>query len=284
VAAGPAGAIAGAVLGPVLEPLVKGAWSEISASAQRRQKDVLASAIHAGISIDEMEDRINASERTQLVTGLALSAACRTAWEDKVRTLGRSLASGLLAGDDAKIDSEQMIIAAIADIEGPQLAMLEFLVAHRPPRYAGEPHINSLSLPEDSRSRRGDGSWAVTSREWSSRGIAYARPNLAPLAPSLLGTLQRHGLIVQNDKTGEALKKYASKYEEALGQQYRRDGRSGEFRPKSVPRVSSPERLAPEPTWSPTELGEQVYLRFRDAGTKFEDMWSCGPSDQQEQS
>ena len=56
----------------------------------------------------------------------ALSAATRTAWEDKLRTLGRSLESGLLAEDNAKVDTEQMIIAAITDIEGPQLAMLEF--------------------------------------------------------------------------------------------------------------------------------------------------------------
>ena len=55
------------------------------------------------------------------LTGFALSAATRTVWEDKVRTLGRSLASGLLAEDNAEIDTEQMIIAAITDIEGPQL-------------------------------------------------------------------------------------------------------------------------------------------------------------------
>jgi hypothetical protein len=132
VMAGPVGAIAGAALGPVLEPLVSGTWAEISESARRRQTDVLFSAIHAGVPIEEMEERIKASERTKLITGLALSAAARTAWEDKVRTLGRSLASGLLADDNATIDVEQMIIAAIADIEGPQLAMLEMLVTWVP--------------------------------------------------------------------------------------------------------------------------------------------------------
>ena len=115
-------------------------------------------AIHAGIPVDEMEERINASERTQLLTGYALSAATRTAWEDKVRTLGRSLASGLLADDNAKIDTEQMIIAAIADIEGPQLAMLELLVAWRPGRNVAEPLISGpLDLPEDSHCRTLDG-------------------------------------------------------------------------------------------------------------------------------
>src|SRR5260370_1243360 len=116
-----------------------------------RQVAVLVSAIHAGIPVDELDERINASERTQLLTGFALSAATRTAWDDKVRTLGRSLASGLLADDGAKIDTEQMIIAAIADIEGPQLAMLELLVAWRRGRHVAEPLISwPRDLPKES--------------------------------------------------------------------------------------------------------------------------------------
>ena len=96
--------------------------------------------------------------------------------------------------------------------------------------------------------------------------------------PSLLGTLQRHGLVVQNDKTGEAIEKYAQEFEKKLGDQYRREGRAGAFRPSSVPRVNNPAKLAPEPTWSPTELGEQVFLRFHEAGTKLEDVWTTGPA------
>ena len=272
VIAGPVGAVVGAGLGPILEPLVRGVWAELSEGARRRQVDVLVSAIHAGIPVDEMEERINGSERTQLLTGYALSAASRTAWEDKVRTLGRSLATGLLA-DNAKIDTEQMIIAAIADIEGPQLAMLELLVAWRPGRNVAEPLISGpLDLPGESHSRTSDGSWNVIWREWPRELVARARPNLSPLAPSLLGTLQRHGLVVQNDQTGEAIEKYAQAFEKKLGEQYRREGRAGAFRPSSVPKVVNPAGLAPEPTWSPTELGEQVFLRFRDAGTKLEDV------------
>jgi hypothetical protein len=90
---------------------------------------VLFWAIREGVPVDEMEARIKASRRTELLTGLALDAAWQTAWEDKVRTLGRSLASGLLADDNATIGIEQLIIAAIADIEGPHLAMLDLLVA-----------------------------------------------------------------------------------------------------------------------------------------------------------
>lgn len=283
VLAGPLGIALAAGLGPVLEPLVEGVWAELAEAVKRRHLRTLESTVEAGIPPEELGERINASERTQLLTGSALSGAGRTAWEDKLRTLGRSLASGLLAGDDAKIDVEQMIIAAITDIEGPQLAMLELLVAWRPGRNVAEPQVaGPFDLPKDSHGRPLDGNWDVAWREWSREQIAHARPSLAPLAPSLLGTLQRHGLAVQNDMTGEALEKYGRELEIKQGEQYAREGRGGAFRPSSVARVPNPARLVPEPTWSPTGLGEKVYLRFRDAGTKLEDVWTSGPANQQE--
>jgi hypothetical protein len=276
-----AGLVAGAALGPELEPLVKGLWAELWRGGQQNQVDVLVAAIHAGIPVEEMEERINASERTRLLTGYALSAASRTAWEDKVRTLGRSLAAGLLADDNATIDTEQMIIAAIADIEGPHLAMLELLVAWRPGRHSAEPLISGpLDLPKDSYDSPFDDNWDAAWREWSRELIAHSRPNLAPLAPSLLGTLQRHGLVVQNAKTGEAIEKYAQAYEKQVAD-YERMRVAGTHRYRRTPSVLNPAKLAPDPTWSPTELGEQVFLRFRDAGTDLDDVWSSGPADQQ---
>ena len=259
-----------------------GAWAELSESARRRQTDVFFWAIREGIPVDEMAKRISASEQTQLLTGFALNAATRTAWEDKLRTLGRSLASGLLAKDNATIDTEQMIIAAIADIEGPQLAMLELLVAWRPGRDYGEPLIyGPLDLPRDSHDRPWEDSWYVAGREWPHELIAHVRPNLGPLAPSLLGTLQRHGLVVQNDKTGEAIEKYAKAFEKKIAD-YERLRLNGSHRYSRTPSILDPAKLAPEPTWSPTELGEQVFLRFRDAGTRLNDVWSSGPAEQQQ--
>jgi hypothetical protein len=270
--AGPAGAIVGAALGPLLEPLVSGVWADLSEKARQRQTSAFYWAIREGVPVEEMEERINASEQTQLLTAFALSGAARTAWEDKVRTLGRSLASGLLAEDSAAIDTEQMIIAAITDIEGPQLALLELLVRWEPGRQAGGPPIEGpLDVPAYSHIRSHDGSWQVNGREWNTQRIAFARPNLTPITPSLLGTLQRHGLAVQNENTSEAIERYQEALERAIG---RLRGQSG------VPRIARARDLAPEPTWSPTELGEQVFLRFRDAGTDLDDVWSSGPAGQ----
>lgn len=181
VLAGPLGVAVGAGLGPILEPLVSGVWAELSERARQRQTNVLFWAIQNGVPVEEMEERINASERTQLLTGIALSAASRTAWEDKLRTLGRSLASGLLAEDNATIDTEQMIIASINDIEGPQLAMLELMVRWAPGRLVGPPLIDGpLDVPAYSHSRSLDGRWQVHERKWSGGRLAFAVPTLHP--------------------------------------------------------------------------------------------------------
>lgn len=226
--AGPGGSVAGAWLGPKLKRWVSGVWAELSESARERQADVLFWAIREGVPVDEMEARIKASKQTELLTGLALDAASRTAWEDKVRTLGRSLAEGLLSEDNAKIDTEQMIIAAIADIEAPQLAMLDLLVAWRPGRNVAESLVSGpLDLPKDSHDRPFDDLWDIAWREWSRVQIAQ-------------------------------------------------QGRGGATRLSGAPRVNNPAALAPEPTWSPTELGEQVYLRFRVAETALEEVWTAG--------
>jgi hypothetical protein len=69
IAGGPVGAIAGAALGPLLEPLAANVWAELTAAGQRRIGETLAAAFEAGIPTDDLGDRINASERTQLLTG-----------------------------------------------------------------------------------------------------------------------------------------------------------------------------------------------------------------------
>ena len=51
---------------------------------------------------------------------------------------------------------------------------------------------------------------------------------------------------------------------------------------RGQPKVGWPEGKAPLPRWSPTELGEQVFLRFHAAGADLDDVWSSGPAGQRE--
>jgi hypothetical protein len=196
-----------------------------------------------------MEARINASKRTELLTGIALDAAARTAWEDKVRTLGRSLASGLLAEDDATIDTEQMIIAAITDMEAPHLAMLDLLVRWTPLRSPDGAEVTALDIPAYSLEH---GQWRVGDRTWSHGQISYIRPRLAPIVPTLLGTLQRHGLVVQNDNAAEAVERLAKELARDTAR-FEREGGSQAFHASGPPHVSNAGRLVPALTWSLTE-------------------------------
>jgi len=87
--------------------------------------------------------------------------------------------------------------------------------------------------------------------------------------------------VIQNDKAGEAIEKYAQAFEQKVAD-YEQLRVSGAHRFHRPPGVLNPADLAPEPTWSPTEMGEQVFLQFRDVGTDLDDVWSSGPADQQE--
>ena len=120
--------------------------------------------------------------------------------------------------------------------------------------------LPGVAAPDYSHRRSHDGSWRVHDRKWSGGRIAFARPNLAPVAPSLLGTLQRHGLVVQNDNAAEAIENYTREFEKQLARQIGQQTRAGASRLSGAPHVNNVERLVPPLTWSPTELGEQVFL------------------------
>jgi hypothetical protein len=246
----------GAALGPILEPFAEKVWAEVTADGRRRAAETLASACEASNRpIEQILELIDTSDRTRLLTGVAMSAATRTAWEGKVRTLGRSLASGLLAMDDAQIDTEQLIIAAIADIEGPHLSLLDLLVGYEPKHTMG---VGVTAIPALHPDRR----------IWTTDEVSAVRRPLRPVVPSLLGTLQRHGLAVQNDNTAQALENYSQEF----------DRRQGRRIPQAMPRISG-KSVAPPSSWSPTELGDQVLTRFRDAGAEVPDGWVSSPAD-----
>lgn len=267
---GPAGSMIGAALGPLLVPFAEKVWSEVAADGRMRSAEALASACEGlDREPEELATLIDASDETRLLAGIAMSAASRTAWPAKVRTLGRSLAAGLLVADNAQIDLEQLILAAVADIEAPHLSLLELLVC-REPKYTptgvvAEP-CRLASYPVDPADPPGTRTWFVGRRFWMPWEIATIRPWLLPVLTSLSGTLHRHGLMARNTaQFYDAIQKMFDKEDRTLawrkGQQ-----RADKQKPAAY-------RLLPAESWSPTELGEQVLDRFREAGAEVPDGW-----------
>jgi hypothetical protein len=115
----------------------------------------------------------------------------------KVRVLGRALASGLLAEDEATVDTEMLILVAMADIEAPDLSLLELLACRVPPLVVGEAEVAHPRL-----NRHGI---FLPRHRWTQVEVGLYRYRLKPVLPSLLGILQRHGLIMQDDNMTKAM-------------------------------------------------------------------------------
>jgi hypothetical protein len=280
---GPAGVVAGAAAGVLLEPFAAKVWDEVSSDARRRGGEALSYTQTAtSLNDEEFERLVTDSERTRLLTGVMLSAASRTVWDGKLRTLGRSLASGLLATDEAIIDCEQMIMAAIADLEAPHLSLLDLLVSYTPIRRVGQQEPEKIEIPTysyyfSSHLPPEEQRWAARDREWTVEQIGFARPRLVTVLSSLLGTLQGHGLALLDINTDKSIEKFSAELERetnrVIGPPSRGTNAKGLIRAPRISRVPTE-----EPTWSPTELGEQVWVRFRDAGVAVPDAWLSTPN------
>jgi hypothetical protein len=246
------GAALAAMSSPALEPLAGKVWGEIGPDARRRQTTTLAAACDAmgGADAAALEERIMASEQSRLQAGIALDAASRTAWPPKVIALGRALAVGLTADD--KIDSYALILAALADIEVPHAFLLELLTGHWP-RMIGQQLTAELYVPALG------ASWSVGQRIWHPADIGSARPRLSPALPSLLGTLQRHGLVTRGDSADDPF----SRTGREMNQRFVSDLAARHQNAGAIP------GYAPSRAWVPTELGQEVMDLLLEAGAEF---------------
>ena len=245
---GPAGAVVGAALGPLLVPVAEEIFREVGMDGRRRSGEALAAACEAsGLSAEDTITRALSNDKSRLLSATAIVAATHTAWEDKVRTLGRSLASGLLAADDAEVDTEQLIMAAIADMEAPHLALLDLLVAWRPPQLKEETNPIRLDIHEDPHSQPFGRGWSVGRRKWYVPVVQDCRPRLTPIFHSLVGTLERHGLAIYESQVDNSHSLRLESYNPDLQRPY----------------------------VEPTELGERVWLRFYRAGANVPNVWTA---------
>jgi len=239
---GPGGAVT-AGLGSVYFPyLARKVWEEFRPDQQRRAAEMFDTAAKAsGWNLDELDGRIRATERTRLLSATAMDAAARTTWPPKVRALGRALADGLIQRDDAQVDIPQFALSAMTDIESPHLSLLELLRGPKP------------------------GGFTI-------KDIGHMRPHLRPVCQGLLGTLQRHGLAVQNDNLGKTIENYTKIYDKRIEgwlNQVARKARSHMSGFPPWPKFSAG-AVTPEISWSATELGGRVLGYYREAGAEIE--------------
>ena len=270
---GPEAALALAAAGPLFESLAERAWQELRPDARQRAAQVLnTAAAEAGCDTEQLGKLIGASEASRLQTGLAMDAAQRTAWPPKVYALGRALAAGLLAADEAEVSVQDQALSAMADLERLHLVLLELLVKYQP-RWleegaAAEPHV--VPSYQDSYLRGpgpGDTNviqvWSVGRRKWTAGQIVEARPQLRPVLATLLGTLQRHGLAVENDNSPKTFNELSKEIVKQVNHQANQARRGAQVTPIKLDTTIG---RSARPNWSPTELGEKILEYYRLAG------------------
>jgi|ERR1022692_3295604 hypothetical protein len=169
---GPGGAVIGAFAGPYLELLLRRSFAEFGADAQERVRQMMASARDAAECTEaELEERLLETEQTRLLNVNAILAAADTAWPPKVVALGRVLAAGLIAEDEADIDLQQSALAAMAELERPHVTLLDLLVRYEPQAVVGTgwKAVSHLIPSYQSRYVAGGGElfWSVGRRSWT---------------------------------------------------------------------------------------------------------------------
>jgi len=142
----------------------------------------------------------SAEPRTRLLTATAAERAAKTAWPGKVRALGRVLAAGLIADDDAEIDMSQLALTAMAEMERPHVLLLDLLAHYAVVSVEEDPRNGKFLLDfkpsaEAAKLHISDQQWIP---DWRPREILVARPQLSQALTSVIGLLQLHGLVVLN--------------------------------------------------------------------------------------
>ena len=192
-----------------------------------------------------------------------MAAAQRTAWPPQVQALGRVLAAGLIASDDA-VNVPQFALSAMIELGRLHIVLLDLLVRYEPDRI---PPSSIQAIPHTVPSYQPtyiDGSgpleWGIGRRKWSAAHVVSVRPQLQSVLAGVAGTLVRHGLAEQNDRRIEVM--------ERITRDLQQMAETGIRPPVSTPAAPRHTRYNMDRSWSPTELGEQVLGFYLEAGAE----------------
>src|SRR5258708_24181692 len=244
--------------------MVDKARAEWRPDTRRRAGQMLdAAAETIGVDAAQLDTLMGESDRTRPMTGLAIVAAERAFWPLQVVAVGRVLAAGLIA-DGYAVDVAKYALDAMSEMGRLHISLLDLLVRYEPDwdarGYRAVPHsIPSYVSTTLAPSPDSEMVWSVGRRIWAAELVPVARPELGQVLTGLIGTLIRHGLAEQTDKTREAIEQISKEFQDQINRQTaaasrgQRPGPLGQ-RPPAIRKL--------ERCWSPTELRQQVHRHY----------------------
>jgi hypothetical protein len=108
----------------VLEQVVS---ETLARRRERGQRALAVAASAASMTPGELLERILHDERLLDLAAAVVAAASETMVEAKIQALGRALATGALATDDAMINEQRFMVDILADLEAPHVRVLHQL-------------------------------------------------------------------------------------------------------------------------------------------------------------
>lgn len=172
---GPPGALVGAGAGVVVQHVTNRAMSR---RFQRAAEVVEIAADEAGLTPEELLERIRADERLLELAAAVIAAAAETVLQAKIRALGQALARGTLATDDAEIDQERFMVGTLGALQAPHVRVLHKISR----RYSG---YGQRHTPEGQPQAHG----------WTFEDLAARLPGMRPVLRPILSALTANALI-----------------------------------------------------------------------------------------
>jgi hypothetical protein len=133
----------------------------------------------SGLTDEELVDLAASTPLKQLVVGNVCEAAMRTVLDEKIAALGRALAIALLADTDVEVEKQRKLVAALAQLEAPDVQLLELVSGdYRQSKHAG-------------------GGDRLYAGGWTLDLIGKELPELVVLIPPLVAGLVGAGLVAE---------------------------------------------------------------------------------------
>jgi hypothetical protein len=102
-------------------------WREDIYVRDRERTERLSAAAAEAVDLGDLLEAMDSDERVSDLFRAAVDAAIKTGDDDKIRLLGRALASGAMAEDDAAVEEAEQLLRIAVELEPVDLRALMLL-------------------------------------------------------------------------------------------------------------------------------------------------------------